>query len=84
MGCPESLKDVKRYNVYNQSNKESFDSFSYGDKIDLTLQPFEVKIFQFGKEDRRYPDAEAITDFTISFNYKGTMTILIFQSSKAM
>lgn len=27
MGCPESLKDVKRYNVYNQSNKESFDSF---------------------------------------------------------
>lgn len=77
MGCPESLKDVKRYNVYNQSNKESFDSFSYGDKIDLALQPFEIKIFQFGSEDKRYPNREAVTDFTISFNYKGEENIEI-------
>ena len=77
MGCPESLKDVKRYNVYNQSNKESFDSFSYGDKIDLALQPFEIKIFQFGSEDKRYPNREAVTDFTVSFNYKGEENIEI-------
>ena len=77
MGCPKDLKDVKRYNVYNLSNKESYDSYSYGDKIDLTLQPFEVKIFQFGKEDKRYPNGEAVTDFTISFNYKGEENIEI-------
>ena len=77
MGCPENLKDVKRYNVYNQSNKESFDSFSYGDKIDLALQPFEIKIFQFGSEDKRYPNREAVTDFTVSFNYKGEENIEI-------
>ncbi len=77
MGCPEDLKDVQRYNVYNLSNKENYDSFSYGDKIDLTLQPFEVKIFQFGKEDKRFGDGNAITDFTISFDYKGEENIKI-------
>lgn len=77
MGCPEDLKDVQRYNVYNLSNKESYDSFSYGDKIDLTLQPFEVKIFQFGKEDKRFGNGNAITDFTISFDYKGEENIKI-------
>lgn len=77
MGCPENLKDVQRYNVYNLSNKESYDSFSYGDKIDLTLQPFEVKIFQFGKEDKRFSNGNAITDFTISFDYKGEENIKI-------
>ena len=77
MGCPEDLKDVRRYNVYNLSNKESYDSFSYGDKIDLTLQPFEVKIFQFGKEDKRFGNGNAITDFTISFDYKGEENIKI-------
>lgn len=77
MGCPEDLKDIQRYNVYNLSNKESYDSFSYGDKIDLTLQPFEVKIFQFGKEDKRFGNGNAITDFTISFDYKGEENIKI-------
>lgn len=43
----------------------------------MTLQPFEVKIFQFGKEDKRYPNGEAVTDFTISFNYKGEENIEI-------
>ncbi len=77
MGCPEDLKDVQRYNVYNLSNKESYDSFSYGDKIDLTLQPFEIKIFQFGKEDKRFGSGNAITDFTISFDYNGEENIEI-------
>lgn len=80
MGCPESLKDVKRYNVYNESGKESFDSFSYGDKIDLTLRPFEVKIFQFGQEDRRYDYVTGATEFTISFNYNGEENIEIAQN----
>lgn len=71
MGCPEDLKDVKRYNVYNESGKESFDSYSYGDKIDMTLKPFEVKIFQFGKEDRRYDFLKGSNEFTISFLYDG-------------
>ena len=75
MGCPEDLKDVKRYNVYNETGKESFDSFSYGDKIDLTLRPFEIKVFQFGPEDRRYDYVTGSTEFTISFNYKGEENI---------
>lgn len=81
MGCPEDLKDVQRYNVYNLSNIESYDSYSYGDKIDLTLQPFEVKIFQFGKEDKRFGEAEAVTDFTISFNYKGEENVKIAENN---
>lgn len=80
MGCPESLDNVKRYNVYNQSSAESHDSFSYGDKIDLTLNPFEVKVFQFGKKDRRYDFLKESTEFTISFDYNGEENITIAQN----
>lgn len=72
MGCPEDLKDVHRYNVYNEGAQESFDSYSYGDKIDLTLKPFEIKVLQFGKEDRRYDYLEAVDEFTISFTLNST------------
>lgn len=69
MGCPENLKNVNRYNVYNEGAGENFDSYSYGDKIDLTLKPFEIKILQFGKKDRRYDFLEAVNEFTVSFRY---------------
>lgn len=75
MGCPESLNLVQRYNVYNIGANESFDSYSYGDKIDMTLKPFEVKIFQFGKKDRRNDDLKNVNDFTVSFSYKGEENI---------
>jgi hypothetical protein len=80
MGCPEDLKDVKRYNVYNESGKESYDSYSYGDKIDMTLKPFEVKIFQFGNSDRRYDYLKAVTEFTISFKYNGEENTVIAEN----
>lgn len=80
MGCPENLSNVQRYNVYNESATESFDSYSYGDKIELTLRPFEVKIFQFGKRDRRFDYIEDINDFTISFNYNGEENISIAEN----
>lgn len=80
MGCPTDLEDVNRYNVYNESNKENYDRFSYGDKIDLTLRPFEVKIFQFGKEDRRFSNIKPSTEFTISFNYKGEENVEIAEN----
>lgn len=80
MGCPENLSHVQRYNVYNIGASESFDSYSYGDKIDMTLKPFEVKIFQFGKSDRRFDYLENITDFTVSFNYKGEENVEICEN----
>jgi hypothetical protein len=69
MGCPEDLKNVNRFNVYNEGASENFDSYSYGDKIDLTLKPFEIKVLQFGKSDRRYDFLEATSEFTITFKY---------------
>ena len=80
MGCPESLSNVQRYNIYNESATESFDSYSYGDKIDMTLKPFEVKIFQFGKTDRRYDYLKNVNDFTISFTYNGEENISICEN----
>jgi len=80
MGCPEDMKDVRRYNIYNESATENFDSYSYGDKIDMVLKPFEVKIFQFGKEDRRYDYLSDINDFTISFQYHGEENIDIAEN----
>ncbi len=69
MGCPETLKNVNRFNVYNEGASENFESYSYGDKIDLTLKPFEIKVLQFGKSDRRYDYLEATDEFTVSFKY---------------
>lgn len=71
MGCPETLDGVKRYNVLNKNGAESTDEYYYNDKINLTLAPFEVKIFQFGKTDRRYSDTDDANEFTISFDYNG-------------
>ncbi len=80
MGCPENLKDVKRYNVYNESGIESYDSYAYGDKIDMTLKPFEVKIFQFGHKDRRYDYIKGSNEFTVSFQYAGEENCLIAEN----
>ncbi len=80
MGCPENLSDIRRYNIYNESATESFDSYSYGDKIDMTLKPFEIKIFQFGKTDRRFDYLEDVTDFTLSFIYNGEDNIEIAEN----
>lgn len=71
MGCPETLKDVKRFDVYNNAYSENTKTYSYNDKIDLTLAPFEVKIFQFGKDDNRFPRKRYGNDFTISFDHDG-------------
>lgn len=71
MGAPEELADVHRYNVYNKSTPETSDTFSYADKIDLVLDKFEVKIFQFGKEDNRFNYVDSAQDFTIFFDSDG-------------
>lgn len=80
MGCPEDMKDIKRYNIYNEAATENFDTYAYGDKIDMVLKPFEVKIFQFGKRDRRYDYLEDVNDFTISFLYRGDENINIAEN----
>lgn len=80
MGCPENMRAVKRYNVYNITGAETFDLFSYGDKINLSLAPFEVKIFQFGDKDTRVSSMPEVTDFTISFRYNGEENIDICEN----
>lgn len=80
MGCPETLRAVKRYNIYNTSAGDTLDLFSYGDKINLTLQPFETKIFQFGDRDNRSFSVPEATDFTISFRYNGEENISICEN----
>ena len=66
--------------MYNESGTENFDSYSYGDKIDMTLKPFEVKIFQFGHSDRRYDYLKGINEFTISFQYNGEENCVIAEN----
>lgn len=71
MGCPEKLNNVKRYNVYNKIKTESDELYNYNDKINISLAPFEIKIFQFGKEDNRFTYNQNVNDFTISFHFDG-------------
>ena len=67
MGCPETLHNVRHYNVLNKAAAESSDVYNYNDKINLTLAPFEIKIIQFGEEDRRFAYPQKGNDFTITF-----------------
>ena len=51
MGAPERLSEARRENIYSLSIPETSQRYSYGDKIDLSLYPFECVIFKFTKED---------------------------------
>lgn len=67
MGVPETLNEVNRYNVYDESSINSEKLYSYNQKMEISLLPFEFKLYQFGKEDKRYKGMKNINDFTISF-----------------
>ncbi|MCD7722797.1 MAG: hypothetical protein LUH82_02440 [Clostridiales bacterium] len=75
MGCPETLSGAKRFNIYNKTGGESNDTYKYNDKINLTLNPFEIKIFQFAKKAPAKEDGEA-NDFTISFESSGNNGVI--------
>lgn len=80
MGCPENLRSVKRRNVYNITGTDTLDLFSYGDKINLSLGEFEVKIFQFGGKSNNLRDLPKANDFTISLQYNGQDNISICEN----
>lgn len=50
MGTPESLDGAKRFNIYCNSIPEDDQTYSYNDKMDITLKPYEAIIFKIGKE----------------------------------
>ncbi len=76
MGCPETLHNVRHYNVLNKAAAESSDVYNYNDKINLTLAPFEIKIIQFGEEDRRFAYPQKGNDFTITFETNGADRVI--------
>lgn len=49
MGAPECLSNAWCENVYSKSIPLSDKLYSYNDKMDLTLNPFEIVIFKFTK-----------------------------------
>lgn len=76
MGCPEGLKNARRFNILSRGAVESSDLYNYNDKINLTLAPFEVRIFQFGKTDKRTDSNGDVNDFTIVFEYDGNNGVI--------
>lgn len=49
MGTPENLSGARCVSVYNKTFEIGDRIYSYGDKVDLTLHPFEVMILKFTK-----------------------------------
>ena len=49
MGVPEELCECRRINVYCKSLAENNALYSYNDKLDIKLAPFETVIFKFAK-----------------------------------
>lgn len=72
MGCPENMHGIKRFDVINKSTSISNEIYNYNDKINMTLAPFEIKILQFGEEDRRRAYTENGNDFTVRFVTDGS------------
>lgn len=67
MGVPETLQDAKRWAIYDDYAPETEKTFSYNQKMEVTLLPFEFKLYQFGKTDPRYKGMPPVNTFTISF-----------------
>lgn len=49
MGVPEELSGVKKINIYCKSMIQTEAEYSYNDKVNMTLQPYEAVIFKFAK-----------------------------------
>lgn len=71
IGITENVQGLNRYNVYDESNQETNDTFSFGDSFTVELKPFEIKIFQFGKEDNRHNYLGDCNQFSMSFTPSG-------------
>ncbi len=71
MGCPETMGAVHRFNILNNNGTDSDDVYRYNDRINLTLAPSEIRIYQFGNEDLRTKSLENGNDFTITFESDG-------------
>lgn len=67
IGVKDTVQNVNRYNVYNKSEGETEEKFCRGASFTVDLAPFEVKIYQFGAEDKRYQYPENCNDFSIVF-----------------
>lgn len=67
IGVKDSVQNVHRYNVYNKTEEETQERFSRGASFTVTLAPFEVKVYQFGAEDKRYAYPQNCNDFSILF-----------------
>lgn len=57
--------------MLNKNGADTDETYNYNDKINLTLAPFEIKIFQFGKSDDRYSRQNEPNPFTVSFDSNG-------------
>ena len=50
IGADETLKDVSITEIFPYSEKGQYGSFSFGDKLNVSLAPNETKILHFGKK----------------------------------
>lgn len=71
MGCPEGMSGLKRTNIYNRKGSVDGDVYNYNDQINLTLAPYEIKIFQFSSEGEKPRTIKGGNEFTISFESDG-------------
>lgn len=70
IGVTEQVQGLNRYDVYNETAEILDKTFSFGGSFTVQLKPFEIKIFQFGKEDNRHNYPEDCNDFSFSFTPK--------------
>lgn len=67
IGVKDTVQNLYRYNVYNKTEDETEEKFGRGANFTVELAPFEVKIYQFGAEDKRHAYPENCNDFAVSF-----------------
>ena len=82
MGCPETLEGVHCYNIINDNGTDidSTLSYDYNSKLDLQLNPFEIKIIQFSKTEKKPTYVADSNTFTLIFRFEGNGNSLICQN----
>ncbi|MDF9825215.1 hypothetical protein M2475_001672 [Breznakia sp. PF5-3] len=59
-GVPKTVNELQQVQVYPYKNAMDNKTISYGDKVEISLEPYELVVYQYGKKDTDKPEIESI------------------------
>lgn len=60
VGVPTDLKNAERVQILPRIDETNVETINYGDKLKVTLEPHETRIYQFSTEDKEPPEVVSV------------------------